>query len=105
LGDAAEGQRRLLGSGTAAGAGWGQGAGRRGHFLLCLPGEGREYFFAGWRSTTPSSSAGGVLDSNHLQFGPTTVAAIYKEGGRLAIFQALSSCAKSRPLSHQRQCG
>jgi Transposase DDE domain len=34
LGDPAEGQHRLLGGGAAAGAGWGQGAGRRSYFVL-----------------------------------------------------------------------
>ena len=65
-----------------------------------LPGEGREYFFRRVEIFDAEQQRRLVFLSNHLQFGPTTLAAIYKERWQVELFfKALSSCARSRPLS------
>ncbi len=60
-----------------------------------LPGEGREYFFRRVEIYDAEQQRRLVFLSNHLQFGPTTVAAIYKERWQVELFfKALKQLCK-----------
>jgi IS4 transposase len=60
-----------------------------------LPGEGREYFFRRVEIYDPEQQRRLVFLSNHLQFAPTTVAAIYKERWQVELFfKALKQLCK-----------
>jgi len=64
-------------------------------FFMVCPAKAGNTSFAGWRSTTPEQQRRLVFLSNHLQFGPTTVAAIYKERWQVELFfQALKQLCK-----------
>ena len=72
-----------------------------------LPGEGREYFFRRVEIYDAEQQRRLVFLSNHLQFAPTTVAAIYKERWQVELFfKALKQLLQNQDLCrHQRQCG
>jgi IS4 transposase len=60
-----------------------------------LPGEGREYFFRRVEIFDAEQQRRLVFLSNHLQFGPTTLAAIYKERWQVELFfKALKQLCK-----------
>jgi hypothetical protein len=60
-----------------------------------LPGEGREYFFRRVEIFDTEQQRRLVFLSNHLQFGPTTLAAIYKERWQVELFfKALKQLCK-----------
>ncbi|HXY08324.1 MAG TPA: IS4 family transposase [Terriglobales bacterium] len=60
-----------------------------------LPGEGREYFFRRVEIWDAEQERRLVFLSNHLQFGPTTLAAIYKERWQVELFfKALKQLCK-----------
>jgi len=60
-----------------------------------LPGEGREYFFRRVEIYDAEQQRRLVFLSNHLQFAPTTVAAIYKERWQVELFfKALKQLCK-----------
>ena len=60
-----------------------------------LPGEGREYFFRLVEIFDAEQQRRLVFLSNHLQFGPTTLAAIYKERWQVELFfKALKQLCK-----------
>jgi len=60
-----------------------------------LPGEGREYFFRRVEIYDAEQQRRLVFLSNHLQFGPTTVAAIYTERWQVELFfKALKQLCK-----------
>jgi Transposase DDE domain len=75
--------------------GGGQGVGRRGDCFYSPPGEGREYFFRRVEIFHAEQQRRLVFLSNHLQFGPTTLAAIYKERWQVELFfKALKQLCK-----------
>ncbi len=60
-----------------------------------LPGEGREYFFCRVKIWDAEQQRRLVLLSNHLQFGATTLAMIYKERWQVELFfKALKQLCK-----------
>ena len=60
-----------------------------------LPGEGREYFFRRVEIWDAEQQRRLVFLSNHLEFGPTTLAAIYKERWQVELFfKALKQLCK-----------
>ncbi len=60
-----------------------------------LPGQGREYFFRRVEIYDTEQQRRLVFLSNHLQFGPTTLAAIYKERWKVELFfKALKQLCK-----------
>jgi hypothetical protein len=67
-----------------------------------LPGEGREYFFRRVEIFDAEQQRRLVFLSNHLQFGPTTLAAIYKERWQVELFFESSTwCTPSDVMEFQ----
>jgi Transposase DDE domain len=67
-----------------------------------LPGEGREYFFRRVEIWDAEQERRLVLLSNHLEFGPTTLAEIYKERWQVELFFESSTwCTPSYVMEFQ----
>jgi len=67
-----------------------------------LPGQGREYFFRRVEIYDTEQQRRLVFLSNHLQFGPTTLAAIYKERWKVELFfEGSTWCTPSDVMEFQ----